>query len=81
MSLPSGGVSADVTTPSDGVFENIKHDDTVDVEISVRSRLDTGGHRGSAVINGKVTELVDMARAVAGLDPALFGEVSDMVGV
>ncbi|HEX2892596.1 MAG TPA: chemotaxis protein CheA, partial [Marmoricola sp.] len=55
--------------------------DTVDVEISVRSRLDTGGHRGSAVINGKVTELVDMGRAVAGLDPALFGDVSDMVGV
>ena len=55
--------------------------DTVDVELSVRSRLDTGGHQGSAVINGKVTELIDMGRAVAGLDPAVFGDVPDMVGV
>ncbi|RNM14575.1 chemotaxis protein CheA [Nocardioides pocheonensis] len=55
--------------------------DTVDAELSVRSRLDTGGHRGSAVINGKVTELVDMGRAVAGLDPAVFGDVPETVGV
>jgi len=55
--------------------------DTVDAELSVRSRLDTGGHLGSAVINGRVTELVDMGRAVAGLDPAVFGDVPEAVGV
>jgi two-component system, chemotaxis family, sensor kinase CheA len=55
--------------------------DTVDAELSVRSRLDTGGHLGSAVINGRVTELVDMGRAVAGLDPAVFGDVPVAVGV
>jgi two-component system chemotaxis sensor kinase CheA len=55
--------------------------DTVDAELSVRSQLDTGGHRGSAVVNDKVTELVDMDRAVAGLDPAVFAAVPGMVGV
>ena len=46
--------------------------DIVDAELSVRSRLDTGGHLGSAVVDGLVTELVDVGRAVTGLDPAVF---------
>ena len=41
--------------------------DIVDATLSVASSIDTGGRLGSAVVNGKVTELVDVAHAVGGL--------------
>ena len=55
--------------------------DIVDAELTVRSRLDTGGHLGSAVVEGLVTELVDVGRAVAGLDPAVFDDAPGLVEV
>jgi two-component system chemotaxis sensor kinase CheA len=47
--------------------------DIVDAELSVRSHLDTGGQRGSAVVAGRVTELVDVDTCIASVDPALLG--------
>ncbi len=44
--------------------------DIVEEQLDVHSHLDTGGHRGSAVVSGHVTELVDLERAVARLDPS-----------
>ncbi|GAB2877611.1 chemotaxis protein CheW [Nocardioides pacificus] len=61
--------------------------DIVDAHLDVRSPLDTGGHSGSAVVSGRVTELVDVGQAVSGLDPALFvpragfGNSFDLVAV
>lgn len=52
--------------------------DIVDAHLDVRSPLDTGGHLGSAVVAGRVTELVDVARAVAGLDAVLFNDGADL---
>ncbi len=46
--------------------------DIVEEELSVRSALDTGGHLGSAVVAGHVTELVDIERAVCTIEPALL---------
>jgi two-component system chemotaxis sensor kinase CheA len=46
--------------------------DIVEEELSVRSTLDTGGHLGSAVVAGHVTELVDIQRAVCAVEPALL---------
>jgi len=46
--------------------------DIVEEELSVRSALDTGGHLGSAVVAGHVTELVDIERAVCAVEPALL---------
>jgi two-component system chemotaxis sensor kinase CheA len=55
--------------------------DIVDAELTVRSRLDTGGHLGSAVVDGLVTELVDVGRAVAGLDSSVFEPAPGLVEV
>ncbi|MBO9521516.1 MAG: chemotaxis protein CheA [Nocardioidaceae bacterium] len=52
--------------------------DIVDAHLDVRSPVDTGGHLGSAVVAGRVTELVDVARAVSGLDPVLFAEPDEL---
>ncbi|MGH3425847.1 MAG: chemotaxis protein CheA, partial [Nocardioidaceae bacterium] len=46
--------------------------DIVDTELSVRSPLAGEGELGSAVVGGRVTELLDVAHAVSGLDPAVF---------
>jgi two-component system chemotaxis sensor kinase CheA len=50
--------------------------DIVEEELAVRSHLDTGGHRGSAVVAGHVTELVDVAHAIVSCDPALLAPTS-----
>jgi two-component system chemotaxis sensor kinase CheA len=50
--------------------------DIVEEELAVRSHLDTGGHRGSAVVAGHVTELVDIAHAIASCAPALLAPTS-----
>jgi len=49
--------------------------DIVEQEVSVRSHLDTGGHGGSAVVDGQVTELVDIDRAVRTVGPELLRPV------
>ena len=41
-------------------------------DLAIRSHLDTGGHHGSAVITGHVTELIDIDRAISSFDPALL---------
>ncbi|HET6562026.1 MAG TPA: chemotaxis protein CheA [Marmoricola sp.] len=46
--------------------------DIVEEELSIRSHLDTGGHHGSAVVAGHVTELIDISHAIAAFDPALL---------
>ncbi|GAB2748332.1 chemotaxis protein CheW [Nocardioides pakistanensis] len=46
--------------------------DIVEEELSVRSHLDTGGHNGSAVVDGLVTELVDIDRVIGSIDPGLL---------
>jgi two-component system chemotaxis sensor kinase CheA len=46
--------------------------DIVEDELAVRTHLDTGGHQGSALIGERVTELVDVERAVSAIDPALL---------
>ncbi|WP_148574233.1 chemotaxis protein CheA [Nocardioides caldifontis] len=46
--------------------------DIVEEELAVRSHLDTGGHHGSAVVSGHVTELIDIDRAIGSFDPALL---------
>ena len=48
--------------------------DIVEEELSVRSPLDTGGHFGSAVVAGHVTELVDIERAIRAVEPALLAD-------
>jgi two-component system, chemotaxis family, sensor kinase CheA len=50
--------------------------DIVEEELSIRSDLDTGGHRGSAVVAGHVTELIDISHAIAAFDPALLAPAS-----
>jgi two-component system chemotaxis sensor kinase CheA len=56
--------------------------DIVEAEVSVRSAIDTGGRRGSAVVSGRVTELVDVEHALAGVDPAVLSNPTDIpVGV
>ena len=50
--------------------------DIVEEELSIRSHLDTGGHRGSAVVAGHVTELIDISHAIAAFDPALLAPAS-----
>jgi two-component system chemotaxis sensor kinase CheA len=49
--------------------------DIVEEELAVRSHLDTGGHHGSAVVSGHVTELIDIDRAIGSFDPALLAPV------
>jgi two-component system chemotaxis sensor kinase CheA len=46
--------------------------DIVEGTLDVRTHLDTGGHQGSAVVGEHVTELVDVGRAVAAIDPELL---------
>jgi two-component system chemotaxis sensor kinase CheA len=46
--------------------------DIVEEELSVRTHLDTGGQNGSAVVDGLVTELVDIAHVTASIDPGLL---------
>jgi two-component system chemotaxis sensor kinase CheA len=50
--------------------------DIVENELAVRTHLDTGGHLGSAVVGEHVTELVDVGRAVAAIDPELLAPVT-----
>jgi two-component system chemotaxis sensor kinase CheA len=49
--------------------------DIVEEELAVRSHLDTGGHHGSAVVSGHVTELIDIDQAIGSFDPALLAPV------
>jgi two-component system, chemotaxis family, sensor kinase CheA len=49
--------------------------DIVEEDLAIRSHLDTGGHHGSAVITGHVTELIDIDRAISSFDPALLAPV------
>jgi two-component system chemotaxis sensor kinase CheA len=46
--------------------------DIVEEELSIRTHLDTGGHGGSAVVGEHVTELVDVERAIANINPELL---------
>jgi len=50
--------------------------DIVEDELAVRTHLDTGGHQGSAVVGGHVTELIDVERAVSAIDPELLAPVA-----
>ncbi len=50
--------------------------DIVEDELAVRTHLDTGGHQGSAVVGGHVTELVDVEQAVSAIDPGLLAPVA-----
>jgi two-component system chemotaxis sensor kinase CheA len=72
---PADGPAQVVVCQHEGVLVGfVVHQilDIVDAQLDVRSPLDTGGHGGSAVVSGRVTELVDVARAVSGLDPVVF---------
>ncbi len=53
--------------------------DIVEEDLAIRSHLDTGGHRGSAVVTGHVTELVDIDRAIDSIDPGLLAPALDSV--
>jgi two-component system, chemotaxis family, sensor kinase CheA len=46
--------------------------DIVDEEVTTRTHLEAGGHGGSAVVAGVVTELVDLDRTVGAHAPALL---------
>ena len=46
--------------------------DIVDEEVTIRTHLEAGGHGGSAVVAGVVTELVDLDRTVGAHAPALL---------
>ena len=50
--------------------------DIVEDELAVRTHLDTGGHQGSALVNERVTELVDIQQAVSAIDPTLLAPVA-----
>ncbi|MFN8195487.1 MAG: chemotaxis protein CheA [Nocardioidaceae bacterium] len=50
--------------------------DIVEEELAVRTHLDTGGHQGSALVSERVTELVDIERAVSTIDPALLASAA-----
>ena len=50
--------------------------DIVEEELVVRTHLDTGGHKGSAVVGEHVTELVDVERAASTVDPELLAPVA-----
>jgi two-component system chemotaxis sensor kinase CheA len=53
-----------------GIVVTSIHDIVAD-ELAVRSELGSIGHDGSAVVSGRVTELVDIDAAAAGLEPAV----------
>ena len=59
----------------EGVDERVG-ETVADEELSIRSHLDTGGHRGSAVVAGHVTELIDIPHAIATFDPALLASAT-----
>lgn len=46
--------------------------DIVEEELSVRTHVEQGGQNGSAVVDGLVTELVDIENVIASLDPGLL---------
>jgi two-component system chemotaxis sensor kinase CheA len=46
--------------------------DIVDEEVTTRTHLEAGGHGGSAVVAGVVTELVDLDRTLGAHAPALL---------
>ena len=50
--------------------------DIVEEELVVRTHLDTGGHKGSAVVGQHVTELVDVERAASTVEPELLAPVA-----
>ena len=50
--------------------------DIVEEELAVRTRLDTGGHHGSALIGEYVTELIDVERAISAIDPELLAPLA-----
>ena len=50
--------------------------DIVEEELAVRTQLDSGGHQGSAVVGGHVTELVDVERAVSVIYPELLAPLT-----
>lgn len=50
--------------------------DIVEEELGVRTQLDSGGHQGSAVVGGHVTELVDVERAVSVIYPELLAPLT-----
>jgi two-component system chemotaxis sensor kinase CheA len=50
--------------------------DIVDDALEVRSALGSGGRYGSVVVDGRVTEILDVGHAVGDLDLAMTGSVS-----
>jgi two-component system chemotaxis sensor kinase CheA len=50
--------------------------DIVEEELAVRTPLDSGGHQGSAVIDGHVTELIDVEHAICAVNPELLALVA-----
>jgi two-component system chemotaxis sensor kinase CheA len=49
--------------------------DIVEEQLDIRTHLDTGGHHGSAVVAGHVTELIDIDHAIGAAAPALLALV------
>jgi two-component system chemotaxis sensor kinase CheA len=55
--------------------------DIVDDELAVRSALGSGGRYGSVVVDGHVTEILDVGHAVGDLDLAVSGPVSALTSL
>ena len=55
--------------------------DIVDDELAVRSALGSGGRYGSVVVDGHVTEILDVGHAVGDLDLAMSGPVSALTSL
>jgi two-component system chemotaxis sensor kinase CheA len=54
--------------------------DIVEDDLAVRTHLDSTGHQGSAVVDGHVTELVDIDAAVGSLGPRLLAPAGPVRG-
>jgi two-component system chemotaxis sensor kinase CheA len=55
--------------------------DIVDDALAVRSALGSGGRYGSVVVDGRVTEILDVGHAVGDLDVAMSGPVSALTSL
>jgi two-component system chemotaxis sensor kinase CheA len=55
--------------------------DIVDDALTVRSGLGSGGRYGSVVVDGRVTEILDVGHAVGDLDLAVSGPVSALTSL
>jgi two-component system chemotaxis sensor kinase CheA len=54
--------------------------DIIDGNVDARSDLDDSGLIGSAVIQKKVTEMLDVRQAILAADPRFFESADDHVG-